>query len=91
MSSIRKKDVQYGDQDLLSPDEFDSKYGKERISFLVDMQVVEAFRERAKREGKKYQVLMRETLRNAIFSNPVEDLEKRMEKIESVVFKKKRA
>ena len=88
MSSTRKKDIQVGENDLLTADEFDAEYGKERISLLVDIQVIEAFREKAKREGKKYQVLMREALKDTIFSNPVDELEKRIKRVESAVFKK---
>ena len=60
MKSTKKdKDIQYGDSDLLEKDEFDPKYGKVRISLMVDLQVVEAFKEEAERTGGKYQALMR--------------------------------
>lgn len=58
-----KKDIEYGREDLLAENEFDPKYGKERITILVDQQVVDAFREKAQKEGPKYQTLIRETLR----------------------------
>ncbi len=87
MNSIRKKDVKYGKKDLLSEDEFDPKYGKERISIMLDIQVVDAFRDKAKKEGKKYQTLIRDTLREYAFGSN-EDIEKRLERIEAAVFKR---
>ena len=88
MSSIRKKDVKYGKKDLLVEDEFDPKYGKERISIMLDMQVVDAFREKAENEGKKYQVLIREILKNYIFGNKEKEIEKRLSRVEAAIFKR---
>lgn len=86
MKSTKKdKDIQYGDIDLLEKDEFDPKYGKVRISLMIDLQVVEAFKEEAERRGAKYQALMRESLRNAVFGD---DLRERLSKLEEAVFKK---
>jgi uncharacterized protein (DUF4415 family) len=88
MKSTRKPDIKFGKKDLLAEDEFDPKYGKERITILLDQQVVDAFRKKAKSEGKKYQALMRDILKAAVFSNDRSDLEKRLEKVEAVLFKK---
>lgn len=68
MKSTTKKDIVFGEDDLLEKDEFDPKHGKERITIMLDMQVVDAFREEAKKSGKKYQALIRETLRDHVFS-----------------------
>lgn len=89
MKSTRKKDIQLGKKDLLSIDEFDPKYGKERITLFVDQQVVDAFRKMAKSKGEKYQALMREALRESVFRNPINELENRLAKVEAQVFKKK--
>ena len=62
MNTTRKKDVIFGKKDLLLEDEFDPRYGKERITILVDQQVVDAYREKAKKEGTKYQTLMSDHL-----------------------------
>ncbi len=86
MKSTRKKDIQFGDVDLLEVDEFDSKYGKERITIFVDQQVVDAFRRIAKSKGSKYQTLMREALREAIFGRSESEIENRLKKIEKAVF-----
>ena len=88
MKSTRKADIKFGKKDLLAEDEFDPKYGKERITILLDQQVVDAFRKRAQEEGKKYQALMRDSLKAAIFKNEKSDLEKRLEKVEAIVLKK---
>lgn len=86
MSTTRKTDIKYGKKDLLAKDEFDPKNGKIRISLLVDMQVCEAFKQKAKDEGEKYQVLMRRALREAILGDVVTD---RLLRLEQEVFKKR--
>lgn len=89
MKSNRKKDIVFGDKDLLEVDEFDTKFGEERITLLLDQQVVDAFRKKAKSNGQKYQTLMREALRDFIFKTSKFDLEERLKKLEDVVFKKR--
>ncbi len=89
MKSSRKKDIKYGDKDLLETDEFDPQYGKERITLFLDQQVVDAFRSQAKAIGVKYQTLIREALRDLIYQDPKNDLEDRLKKLEAVVFKKR--
>ncbi len=88
IKSTRKPDIKFGKKDLLAEDEFDSKYGKERITILLDQQVVDAFRKKAQEEGKKYQALMRDSLKAAIFGDDKSVLEKRLEKVEAILFKK---
>ena len=89
MTSTRKKDIQFGKKDLLAEDEFDPKYGKERITIFVDQQVVDAFRKKAKDTGEKYQALMREALKESVFGPDKSDLERRLAKVEAAVFKKR--
>ncbi len=90
MKSTTKKDIKFGGKDLLAVDEFDPKYGKERITLFIDQQVVDAFRSLAEKRGDKYQALMREALRGLVYSDSkVDSLEKRISKIEKVLFKKK--
>jgi len=86
MTSTRKKDIQFGKKDLLAEDEFDSKYGKERVTLFIDQQVVDAFRKKAQTEGGKYQALMREALRDVVFGSEIEE---RLAKIEAAIFKKR--
>jgi uncharacterized protein (DUF4415 family) len=89
MKSSRKKDIKYGEKDLLEADEFDPQYGKERITLFLDQQVVDAFRSQAKASGVKYQTLIREALRELIYQDPKNNLEDRLKKLEAVVFKKR--
>lgn len=89
MKSSRKKDLVYGEKDLLAMDEFDPKFGKERITLFLDQQVVDAFREKAKNSGTKYQTLMREALRAVVFQSEDHDLVERLKKLEAAVFKKR--
>lgn len=88
MKSTRKKDIKFGNKDLLAEDEFNPKYGKERITILLDQQVVDAFRKRAQAEGKKYQTLMRDSLKAFVFNDNTVEIEKRLEKIEAIIMKK---
>lgn len=86
MKSNHKKDIKFGNSDILEKDEFNPKHGKERITLFVDQQVVDAFREKAEIEGEKYQALMRKTLRDFIYKK--NDLEERITRIENSLFKK---
>jgi len=88
MSSTRKKDIQFGTKNLLVNDEFDSENGEQRISLMLDIQVIEAFKNLAKKEGKKYQVLIRDTLRETVF-NKKNNIENRLKELEKAVFKKR--
>lgn len=88
MKSTRKKDIKFGAKDLLESDEFDPKYGKERITLFIDQQVVDAFRAKAHASGKKYQTLIREALKDIVFNKPNDDLEARLAKVEKALFKK---
>lgn len=91
MKSIRtnKKDIKFGKKDLLASDEFDPKYGKERITLFLDQQAVDAFRELAEVKGGKYQALMREALRDLVFASEQNEIEERLSKIEKALFKKR--
>lgn len=88
MKFTPNSDVKYGKNDLLAEDEFDPKYGKERITLFVDQQVVDAFRKEAKDSGQKYQALMRAALRDSVFQSKVTMLEKRLSRLEKKVYKK---
>jgi len=79
---FKTDNYKFSDKDILAEDEFDPKHGKERITILVDQQVVDAFRARAAAQGEKYQALMREALRESIFGN---DIIKRLEALEKKV------
>jgi uncharacterized protein (DUF4415 family) len=50
----------------LDADEFSPAHAKERISIWIDEWVVDAFRERARAQGAKYQTLVNEALRESV-------------------------
>ncbi|MGZ3686834.1 MAG: BrnA antitoxin family protein [Bdellovibrionota bacterium] len=63
-TTTKKGKIQYGEVEM--PEGFhDPKNAKVLISIRVDGDVLEAFKKRAEREGKKYQALMHEVLRHA--------------------------
>lgn len=87
MSTTIKKNIKLGKKNVLAEDEFDPKYGKERITILIDQQVVNAFRRMATSD-KGYQTLMREALRGYIFGSTQKDIVSRLNKLEKIVLKK---
>lgn len=70
-------------KDIISPDEFDAKYSKEKISIWIDEEVLDEFRKIAKNNNKKYQTLINEVLRNYAFAPKTKNLEKILTKIEN--------
>ena len=75
---LKNKKIVYGKVEI-PDDAFEPKNIKERITIMVDQDVLDTYREKAAKTGDKYQSLINRTLREAI-SKP--DLEKRVEKIE---------
>jgi hypothetical protein len=75
MSSTGKNDIKFGNKDLLSEGEFDCSPRHIRISLMVDMQVYRAFKDKADKEGEKYQVLMRRALRDSNFNLRMNNVE----------------
>jgi predicted DNA binding CopG/RHH family protein len=61
-----KKKINYADKDVLSDKDFESQNIKERITIWIDESTLDAFRERAKEEGSKYQALINQALQEAI-------------------------
>ena len=87
MNTTLKKDIKLGKKNVLTNDEFDPKYGKERITILLDQQVVNVFREMATAD-KGYQTLIREALRSYIFESRNNDIVSRLDRLEQVILKK---
>ncbi len=54
-------------KDLLSEDEFHPKFAKEKISIWLDEDVVDQFRKQAQETGAKYQSVINQVLRKAVF------------------------
>jgi uncharacterized protein (DUF4415 family) len=82
MSSKNKK-IKYGKVDI-SPDEFDAKNIKERITIFIDQDVLDQFRAKAGKTGLKYQTLINQALREAA-NKP--SLEERLEALENKIKK----
>ena len=87
MNTTLKKDIKLSSKNVLANDEFDPKYGKERITIFLDQQVVNAFREMATAD-KGYQTLIREALRDYIFGSQPSDITSRLDRLEQIVLKK---
>jgi hypothetical protein len=70
-------------KNLVSADEFEPKYAKERISIWIDEDVLDEFRKIAKDNDKKYQTLINEVLKNYAFAPKNKNLDKILTKLES--------
>ena len=80
----KTKDIQYGDVEF-SQEEFLPKNVKERITIFLDQDILDSFRDRAEKEGKKYQSLINEALRESMDKPNLEERIKRLEeKIEKI-------
>ena len=61
-----KKKINYAAKDVLSDKDFDAQNVKERITIWINESVLNAFRQRAKEEGAKYQALINQALQEAL-------------------------
>lgn len=66
MSSKEKK-IKYGNKDVLSKDTFKPSNVKRRISLMVDVDVLDQFKEEANKRGLPYQTLINQALRSMAF------------------------
>ncbi|HMB01790.1 MAG TPA: BrnA antitoxin family protein [Spirochaetota bacterium] len=87
---MKTKNIKYGKTDILSKNEFDTKNTKIRITTFIDLDILNALKSEADKNGKKYQTLLNEKLRHALFDeNNIHDeimkLAKRLSKIEKKV------
>lgn len=83
--SNKKKDIVFGHVEL-DADEFDPKYSKVRITTFIDLDILEALKAIAKKQGRGYQTLLNETLRKVVLGEKAsvenELLEKLISRIE---------
>ena len=89
--SIRKTknaDIQYGKKDKLKESDFEPKNVGHRISIVVPVDVLMAFREQAGEEGIGYQTLMNRVLRSHLSGGKT--LLERLTKLEKAVFQQGR-
>jgi uncharacterized protein (DUF4415 family) len=78
MKTSRKK-IKYGKVDI--PDEeFQPRNVKERITIMIDQDILDAFKAKAAETGDKYQSLINRTLREALTRPSLEDRVERIEK-----------
>ena len=73
--STKNKKIVYGKVEI-PDDAFEPRNVKERITIMVDQDVLNVYREKAEKTGDKYQSLINRTLREAL-GKP--DLERRVE------------
>ncbi len=76
--TTKNKKITYGKVEI-PEDAFDPRNVKERITIMLDQDVLDEYRSRAQKTGDKYQSLINRTLREAL-EKP--ELEKRIEKLE---------
>ena len=88
-TKTKKKDIQYGDVEVDLPSTWNSSETKVRITTFLDEDLLIKIKEEAKAQGKKYQSLLNERLREIFMGE--EGLETRLKKLEEEVFKKKMA
>lgn len=88
-TKTKKKDIQYGDVEVDLPSTWNSSETKVRITTFLDEDLLVKIKEEAKAQGKKYQSLLNERLREVFMGE--ESLETRLKKLEEEVFKKKMA
>ena len=81
--STKTKKINYGTVDI-PDDAFDPKNVKERITIMLDQDVLDAFRKKAAKAGDRYQSLINRTLREAL-ARP--ELEERIEVLERKIKK----
>lgn len=76
--TTKNKKITYGKVEI-PEDAFDPRNVKERITIMVDQDVLDEYRAKAQKTGDKYQSLINRTLREAL-EKP--ELERRIEKLE---------
>mgnify|MGYP006278542151 CR=1 FL=1 len=81
----KKEKMSYGSEEL-DANEFDSKNAKFRVTAFIDLDVIEALRNQAKTQGKGYQTLMNEILREAVLGDS--SYEARLKKLEKIILEK---
>lgn len=60
----KKKKIKYGKKDVLSEKTFEASNMKRRISIMVDLDVLDRFKEEASRRSLPYQTLINQALRS---------------------------
>lgn len=85
-SKKTKQDIQYGDHNFESPDQWKKSETKIRITTFLDEDLLEKIKFEAALQNKKYQTYLNERLRE-LFMNE-ESVETRLKRLESLVKKR---
>ncbi len=86
--NTKNKALRYGSKNLLTDDDLKSRNVKQRISIMIDQDILIAFKKKAKQEGLKYQTLINQALRKDVISKNNKSIEKRVERLEQFFLKK---
>ncbi len=81
--NTKNKKINYGKVEI-PDDAFEPKNVKERITIMLDQDVLDSYKKKATKTGDKYQSLINRTLREAL-TTP--DLEERVENLERKIKK----
>jgi predicted DNA binding CopG/RHH family protein len=84
--STKKNKIQYGEKDRLSAEDFAPENVKQRISIMIDMDVLDKVKVHAKNAGLPYQTFINQLLRQHVSGQST--VEQRLKKIEETIFKK---
>ena len=74
-------------KDILSDEDFDPRNIKQRISIMLDLDLLDALKAEAKKQGTGYQTLINKSLREKVFNE--KSLEKRVSDLEKALLKKR--
>lgn len=77
--------IKLSKKNTIPADEFEPKYAKERISIWIDEDILDEFRNLARKGNTKYQSLINEVLRTYAFSPRTRNVEKIIAKIETAI------
>lgn len=86
--NIKNKALKYGTKNLLSDEDFKPRNVKQRISIMIDQDILIAYKKKAKQEGLKYQTLINQALRKSAFTKNSRSVEKRLDRLEQAFYKK---
>ena len=87
---METNELRFSEKDRLSDDEFAPKNVKVRITTFIDKDVLDMLKKEAAISGKKYQTLLNEKLREAVFEEQsikysLEKLDQRLSVVEKKI------
>jgi len=88
-NKLKDGDFNYGDVEMTDEEYLEAQNPKIRTTVFLEKDLISAYKKEAVKKGLKYQQLMRDTLRSALEQR--DDFESRLEHLEKVVLKNKKA